>query len=240
MDIKQIARHFSSHARDYDNLAVMQKDIADRLLKLIPERDYLTILDIGCGRGYMCRELKKRFPAAQVTGVDIASEMLRRARAEDPEGNYICEDFTKMDVSGKRYDLIVSSSALHWAADINQILNKYHSLCSMMAYAVFTAPSLESLRQAFLRAYECAGLPYREHILSFPDAKQLPYVVESDLYQQDYSSWRDAFKALKAIGGNYTFNCERPYINRKVLAMLDSLPGARLEWKVVWAVSVIF
>lgn len=239
MDIKQIARHFSNHARDYDSLAVMQKDIADRLLRLIPDRDYLTILDIGCGTGYMCRQLKKRFPAAQVTGVDIASEMLQRAIAEDPEGNYICGDFTKMDISGKRYDLIVSASALHWTDEINQILEKYHSLCGTIAYAVFTAPSLKSLHQAFLRAYKMAGLPYREHILSFPDAKQLPYVVESDRYQQDYNSWRDAFKALKAIGGNYTFNCKRPYINRKVLAMLDSLPGARLEWEVVWAVSVI-
>jgi malonyl-CoA O-methyltransferase len=239
MDIKQIARHFSSHARDYDNLALMQKDIADRLLKLIPDRDYLTILDIGCGTGYMCRQLKKRFPAAQVTGVDIASEMLQRAMAEDPEGNYICEDFTKMDMQGKRYDLIVSASALHWIDDINQILEKYHSLCGMMAYAVFTAPSLGSLRQAFLDAYKLAGLPCREHILSFPDSKQLPYVVERLRYQQDYSSWRDAFKALKAIGGNYTFNCDRPYISRNVLAMLDSLPVARLEWKVVLAVSVV-
>jgi malonyl-ACP O-methyltransferase BioC len=239
MDIKQISRHFSSHAHDYENLAVMQKDIADRLLKLIPERDYLTILDLGCGTGYMCRQLKKRFPAAQVTGVDIASEMLNLAMTEDPEGNYVCGDFTKMDVSGKRYDLIVSASALHWTDGINQILEKYHSLCDMMAYAVFTAPSLESLRQAFLSAYKLAGFPYREHILNFPDAKQLPYVVKSLRYQQDYSSWRDAFKALKAIGGNYTFNYEKPYINRNVLAMLDSLPGARLEWKVVWAVSVI-
>lgn len=165
--------------------------------------------------------------------------MLKLAMAEDPEGTYICEDFTKMDFSGKRYDLIVSASALHWIDDINQMLDKYHSLCGMMAYAVFTAPSLASLRQAFSRAYKLAGLPYKEHILRFPDAKQLPYVVESDRYQQEYSSWRDAFKALKAMGGNYTFNYERPYINRKVLAMLDNLPGARLEWKVVWAVSVI-
>lgn len=239
MDIKQIARHFSSRAHDYDKLAIMQKDIADRLLKLIPDRAYMTILDIGCGTGYMCRALKKRFPAAQVTGVDIASEMLRRAMAKDPEGNYICEDFTKMDISGKRYDLIVSASALHWTDDINQILEKYHSSCGIMAYAVFAAPSLESLHQAFLRAYKLTGLPYREHILSFPDARHLPYVVESDRYQQDYISWRDAFKALKAIGGNYTFNYERPYINRKVLTMLDSLLGARLEWKVVWAVSEI-
>lgn len=239
MDIKQIAGHFSRHSHNYDELAVMQKGIADRLLKLIPERDYLTILDIGCGTGYMCRELKKRFPSAEVTGVDIAPEMLKRARAADPAGNYICQDFTRLDVSGQTYDLVVSASALQWANNVNQIIEKYHSVCDMMAYAVFTAPSLESMRQAFLSAYELAGLSYREHVLSFPDANKLPYVVESACYQQEYRSWRDAFKALKTIGGNYTIDTERSYLNRKVLTLLDSLPGARLEWNVVWAVSVI-
>jgi len=75
-------------------------------------------------------------PCSTVTGVDISSEMLQLAMAEDPEGNYICEDFTKMDISGKGYDLIVSASALHWTDDINQTLEKYHSLCGIMAYAV--------------------------------------------------------------------------------------------------------
>lgn len=239
MNIKQIARHFSSRSHDYDNLAVMQKKIADRLLQLVPEREYLTILDIGCGTGYICRELKKRFPAAQVTGVDIASGMLKRAMAADPAGNYICEDFTKMDASGKRFDLIVSASALHWTDNTNQVLDHYHSLCGTMAYAVFTAPSLESMRLVFRRAYELAGLPYREHVLSFPAAKELPHVVESARYQQEYHSWRDALKALKTIGGNYTFDIQRPYLNRNVLTVLEGLPGARLEWEVVWAVSGI-
>ena len=143
-------------------------------------------------------------------------------------------------MSCKRHDLIVSASALHWTDDINQVLDKYHSLCGVMAYAVFTAPSLESMRRAFLHAYKLAGMPYREHILSFPDPEKLPNVVETVQYQQDYRSWRDAFKALKALGGNYTFNIERPYINRNVLAILDSLPGARLDWKVVLAVYGIF
>ena len=238
MDAKNIARHFSRHAHDYDHLAVMQKDIADRLLKIIPDRDYLTILDIGCGTGYLCRELKKRFPSAQVTGVDIAREMVRLATAADPGGNYLCQDFEQMDFQGKKFDLVVSTSALHWTDEIKLTLEKYRAFCGIMAYATFVSPSLETLRQAFASAYELAGLPYREHILNFQDEKQLPYIVESIQYQKDYGSWREVIKSIKAIGGNYTFDNEKPYINRNVLAALDSLSGARLVWKVVLGVSV--
>ncbi|OGW33684.1 MAG: hypothetical protein A2X59_06990, partial [Nitrospirae bacterium GWC2_42_7] len=232
MDIKQIARHFSRHAYDYEQLAVMQKDIADRLLKLIPEKEFSTILDIGCGSGYLCRQLRKRFPAAEITGVDIAPEMIRVAKKADPIGNYICKDFMQMDPPKRKYDLIVSTSALHWTEDINMALKKYHSFGSMMAYAVFVAPSLESMRKVFVRAYKSAGLSYKEHLIRFPDGKQMPFVIESAEYKQDYNSWRDAFKAIKAIGGTYTFDSKRPYINRKVLTVLDNMAGARLEWKV--------
>jgi malonyl-CoA O-methyltransferase len=237
MDVNQIARHFSRRANAYDHLAVMQKDIADRLVKMIPAKDYLTILEIGCGTGYLCRQLKKRFPSAEVTGIDIAPGMLRLATEADPGGNYLCRDFTKMDLSDKRYDLIVSASTLHWAENIGQVIEKCKSSCGVLAYALFVSPSLEAMRQAFVRAYEITRLPYREHVIKFPDIEQIKTITQSAEYRKDYSSWRDAFKAIKAIGGNYTFDNKRPYINRNVLAALDNLPGAGLEWKIIWSIS---
>jgi malonyl-CoA O-methyltransferase len=237
MDIKQIASHFSRQAHSYEQLAVMQKNIADLLLKLIPDKEYSTILDIGCGSGYLCRQLRKRFPAADITGVDIAPEMIRIAKKSDPDGNYICKDFMQMDLPKKKYDLLVSTSALHWTENIDPALKKYLSFGSMTAYAVFVKPSLESMHKAFKRAYKSAELPYREHIIRFPDIRQLPFVIKNIKYQQDYNSWREAFRAIKAIGGTYTFDDKRPYINRKVLAVLESLPGAQLEWRVAFAVS---
>lgn len=38
----------------------------------------LRVLDVGCGSGYMCRELSKK--GAKVTGVDLSSKMIRAAR----------------------------------------------------------------------------------------------------------------------------------------------------------------
>lgn len=237
MDIKQIARHFSRHANDYEQMAVMQKDIADRLLKMIPEKEYSTILDIGCGSGYLCRKLRKCFSAAEITGVDIAPEMIRLAEKSDPKGRYICKDFMKMKISKKKYDLIVSSSVLHWAENVHLALEKHQALGNTIAYTVFVAPSLKSMKKAFFHSYKKAGLTYRQHLISFPDIRQLPFVIKSAEYKQDYDSWRDAFKAIKAIGGTYTIDNKRPYINRKVLNALDNMDGARLEWKVVFAVS---
>lgn len=239
MDIKQIARHFSRHANDYEQMAVMQKDIADRLLKMIPDKEYSTILDIGCGSGYLCRQLRDRFPGAEITGIDIAPEMIRVAKKTDPKGRYICKDFMKMKMPKNKYDLIVSTSALHWAENIQMALEKYQAFGNTIAYAVFVAPSLESMKRAFFQSYKKAELTYRQHLIGFPDIRQFPFIIKSDTYEQNYDSWRDAFKAIKAVGGTYTVDNKRPYINRKVLTALDNMAGAQLEWKVVFAVADI-
>lgn len=48
----------------------------------------MHVLDIGCGVGRMCRSLQKQ--GCAVTGVDVSSDMIERARAENPD----CEFFS--------------------------------------------------------------------------------------------------------------------------------------------------
>src|SRR3989304_2148446 len=38
------------------------------------------ILDIGCGAGWLCGLLASKVPRGQVVGMDVADEMIRRAR----------------------------------------------------------------------------------------------------------------------------------------------------------------
>jgi ubiquinone/menaquinone biosynthesis C-methylase UbiE len=46
----------------------------------IPKRDYGAILDLGCGFGKSTWPLKRAFPDAAVTGIDLAAPCLRKAR----------------------------------------------------------------------------------------------------------------------------------------------------------------
>jgi ubiquinone/menaquinone biosynthesis C-methylase UbiE len=46
----------------------------------IPPRDYRSILDLGCGFGKSTWPLKRAFPNAEVTGIDLAAPCLRKAR----------------------------------------------------------------------------------------------------------------------------------------------------------------
>jgi ubiquinone/menaquinone biosynthesis C-methylase UbiE len=61
---------------------------------LLPAVTGDRVLDIACGQGRMSRHLAS--PAANVTGVDISTAMLSRARAAGSESiTYICADITR-------------------------------------------------------------------------------------------------------------------------------------------------
>jgi len=55
-----------------------------RFLQVVGDVFGLTVLDAGCGEGYLSRILSSR--GATVTGIDISPRLVEMARAKDPTG----------------------------------------------------------------------------------------------------------------------------------------------------------
>jgi predicted TPR repeat methyltransferase len=53
----------------------------DILLSEIPKKDYKNVIDIGCGQGFIAREL----PGQKVIGVDISAEAIKHAKKHESE-----------------------------------------------------------------------------------------------------------------------------------------------------------
>jgi arsenite methyltransferase len=61
----------------------MERDhlpIVEPMLEMMHLRPNETILDAGCGTGWLCRLLAQRAPQGRVIGIDVSDEMIRRAR----------------------------------------------------------------------------------------------------------------------------------------------------------------
>ena len=64
------------------------------------------VLELGCGGGAPeTRRLAQRF---QLTGVDISPKQVERARAAIPEAEFVCADFTELELSPASFDAVVS------------------------------------------------------------------------------------------------------------------------------------
>lgn len=95
----------------YKNDGRWQK-IAKRLIETYGLSSTGSILDIGCGKGYLLSELRKLDPQLTVRGVDISQYALLNASPDVTEFLSIAEA-DKINYADKSFDLIVSINCLH-------------------------------------------------------------------------------------------------------------------------------
>src|SRR6187455_1856927 len=82
LDPRLVRRSFDRASGTYDAAAAVQGEIRARLLERldIVRLQPTAVLDLGAGTGHSTRELKRRYPAAQVIALDSSLSMLARAR----------------------------------------------------------------------------------------------------------------------------------------------------------------
>ena len=83
------------------------------------------MLDLGCGVGQLAHHLAER-GAAEVIGVDLSERMLELARAErsHPRLTYVREAIEQATFGSGRFDLVVSSLAIHYVADYRGLVRR--------------------------------------------------------------------------------------------------------------------
>jgi SAM-dependent methyltransferase len=70
-------------------------------------------LDVGCGEGFLARQLRRVVP--HVTAIDLHQPSIRLARQHDPASDvdYLVGDFLAYPFPPASFDLVVSVAALH-------------------------------------------------------------------------------------------------------------------------------
>lgn len=115
----------------------------DSIMSLKPYQDLMTnivfkaevknghkILDIGCGTGNLCFFLKKKLGSldnVKVMGVDLSSEMLKRARRKfrgEKNASFLRADVFNLPFCGEKFDRIVINNVLYLFSDKAEILKK--------------------------------------------------------------------------------------------------------------------
>src|SRR5262249_56905225 len=88
------------------------------LTALLPAVGARRALALGCGAGQLAYHLAER-GAADVIGIDISERMLGLARGErsHPRLRYLRMAIEQAAFGPRRFDLVVSSLAIHYVAD---------------------------------------------------------------------------------------------------------------------------
>jgi len=166
IDKELLRRQFQRAAGSYDSQALMQQQTAERLLDALAARQDVRmpqrVLEIGCGTGLLTRRLAQRFSSIQELALndlvpDFASRLDLSALA--PASVHVLPgDIETLPLPGS-FDLIISSSALHWIDGLDGLLGKLSNHLSPGGCLAFSLYGPENLRE--IRALTGIGLQYR-------------------------------------------------------------------------------
>lgn len=98
-----------------------------------------SVLDLGCGTGHFARYCIDE-GSSKVTGVDISRNMIELAKKENSHENieYICTPIEELELHNQKFDLIISSLAIHYIKDYSKLIVKVRSLLNENGEFIFS------------------------------------------------------------------------------------------------------
>ncbi|MDQ6973249.1 MAG: malonyl-ACP O-methyltransferase BioC, partial [Mariprofundaceae bacterium] len=219
-----VKRSFSRACETYDKHAVLQREIADRLLahlnftKIAPKR----ILDIGCGTGYFTRLLIEKFKNSDVIACDLSEEMVKytckQHRLRLPwhgKRQHCTGDACALPFADASFDLITSNLAMQWVANPKDMMMEMRRVLApggLILFSTFGRRTLSELRQSLAQLSEGKRTSQAGHVLPFPDVMslgdvftKLPLeapVIDSDLLTLTYPNVMALVRELKGLGAS--------------------------------------
>jgi malonyl-CoA O-methyltransferase len=211
LDKRQARTAFERAARTYDQSAVLQREIADRMLQRLEliKCEPRQILDVGCGTGYCMRALQRRYKGARILGMDIAQPMLDFARARTrwfSRQRFICADAEHLPLVDGVADMIVSNLTLQWC-DPDAVLAEFARVLRPGGVLMFTSFGPDTLRE--LRA-AWQAVDRHPHVHTFVDLHDLgdalvragfaEPVMDAEFFRLTYPDVVAVLRELKALG----------------------------------------
>ncbi|CAG37274.1 methyltransferase domain-containing protein [Desulfotalea psychrophila] len=124
IDKKKVARCFAESAESYDQQALVQRDAAHHLVRLVTEggRPFpARVLEIGCGTGILTEQYTSVCPPETLYLNDLSEALCQKAsRRVSPAVAHLIPlpgDGERL-VLPKNIDLCISSSCLQWFTDL--------------------------------------------------------------------------------------------------------------------------
>lgn len=120
---------WNARVRENTALEAISARRAEAVLRMLqgisPDPSRAAILEVGCGTGWFA-ESPSRF--GKTTAMDLADEVIARARARFPGVEFRAGDFMAMDFPSRHYDVVVTLETISHVPDQALFFRKIASL----------------------------------------------------------------------------------------------------------------
>lgn len=120
-----------------------------------------SALDLATGTGYVAGQVKRRFPNAAVTGVDLAEEMVaiasHQAMADNSDSKFEVADSADLPFADASFDLVTLQNSIVYPEEMMRVTAP--SGRAIVVYS-FGGPWVKLAWKALAERFEAAGAEY--------------------------------------------------------------------------------
>ncbi|KPJ90207.1 MAG: malonyl-[acyl-carrier protein] O-methyltransferase BioC [Gammaproteobacteria bacterium SG8_11] len=210
---------FDRAASRYDEVAVLQKEVGQRLLERLnyvrmqPE----CILDLGSGTGLCTMALAQRYKKAQIIALDIAPAMLQHARNKQSwlektfasRQRFLCGDADFLPLKDQSVDMIISNLTLQWCPDLDHTFAELRRVLKPDGLLMFTTLGPDTLKE-LRRSWQ--SVDANIHVHAFIDMHDVgdalirtrfaDPVMDMETITMTYKDARTLMQDLKTLGAH--------------------------------------
>lgn len=221
-----IAQSFDRSVENYDDHTVIQKQAAHRLMTLVPDIEPQSILEIGCGTGYLTKIIKDRYPNSDITAVDISKNMIACCQSNIDN---ICFEVADGEIyeTDKKFDLIISNMTIQWFDDVKSGLDHLKNLLKPDGLLVFSGLGRDSF-------YEWNQVNNKSGFIE--GSNQVDIKLE-DRTKIQYKSGLDFLKSIKIIGAGQPVSSHKKSSVKelkKSCKLLEEQYDATVTWHIIY------
>lgn len=99
------------------------------------------ILDVGCGRGHITAEILKRFPFAEVSGLDCSISAIAAASERYKGIDFVVADAYRPPYAPEYFDIVVCNNIWEHVPDPLRLLESLNRILTAEGYLIISTPS---------------------------------------------------------------------------------------------------
>lgn len=207
-----IARSFSTATNSYDVSARLQRFTGKHLMPKLPNRNDLTVVDLGAGTGFFTNILASKYQ--KVIGVDLSKKMLQFAESNSTHHiQWLEADAYDLPFEDDSIDLMYSNLMIQWCDPLNTLLKEITRVLKpggLFIFSTLVDGTLHELKSSWKQ------VDNDSHVIDFQTEDSINETFKASTFKLlehevkdvvlEYENVIHLAKELKGLGANHLPN----------------------------------
>lgn len=143
---KLIKNQFKKSLEKYEENAIVQSIMADKLIDNLTCINFSKVLELGSGTGLLTKKLIKNITFKKYYANDIVEKSKVYLDKILKDYTFLCGNAQRLQVNQK-FDLIISNAMFQWFCDLEKSLDYYKGLLNKSGTIAFTTFSTDNFKE---------------------------------------------------------------------------------------------